>query len=288
MSKEQTLFDMPLAKRNPDDFFDKLEEVNVEFGALLPASITNQVAHLVECYQLFLQEKEKLSMLHKTLLNKAESIEKTTLGFPAIDASLEELKKRFRSKLITLFSSNFPIDVPSEFSSTLAKEDFEFSEETILSLFMEHTNNGDTSTLLKNETMKKLGQYVWPREDGFKLSKNKLTIPSFYWIEHCNIYNEKKIGYSSSNWQKPHDWKSAMDLFAMEQEIDWNTGSSLFLYYREHDKDKTGAFEKQTFEAAEVLTSTKLFKNGKMELHFKTDELAATFYNDWITPAKEL
>lgn len=271
-----------------DNFFEKLEEVTIEHETLLPKEVINSVNHLVDSYKRFIQSKEKLEELSSSLAREAKELDLIALASPSVNASVSNLKERLFSKLQNLFRENFPIALPAGFIEALKKEDFEIEKEVIMNLFMEFTNNGDTDQLLRTETLKNLADNILYSVEEPKLNKAKIQITRFYYTEQCSIWKERVISYSSRNWSKPTHWENALDAFAEENGIIHSTGSALFSYYRDHNKASKGAFEKQTYAGSQVLKSTKLFKNGKMELEFVTKELAAAFYRDWIIPAREL
>jgi len=193
------------------------------------------------------------------------------------------------NNLLSLVRTQYHIEPSSEMYKAFTNVDYG-DNEAILDTFSKHTNGGNTESIEREQKMKAIGQYIRTRAHNKPyIKKTKITIPSFYWTKKCRIYEETKIGHSSSNWDKPKDWAEAFKYFAKEHDIDWlMSGHKLFMFYKNNERASEGTFEKREFEDSVLLKSLKLFKNGKMELEFITEALALQFYEEWIIPAQNM
>lgn len=294
MSQDNTLFDLPEveSKNNElpdeDDFFDKLDAVEVDYTALGQFTL-NTIKYLAESYTAYIGYGEKLKELQKTLSDEAEDNDIDAFGVPEVTVGIQSIKESFRARLLSCFTDQFKISVPMELREALT-EDFDYGNaEKISELFMQYTNNGDTDAIERDEKIKAIGQFLYRRPESTQHSirKKKISIVNFFYTEKCTIFKEHRIGYSSSNWDKYKHWIAAIRYFANEQNLyELLSGYELIEFYDRNSRESEGAFEKRESEDSELITSTKLLKNGKMELEFRTEQLARLFWDDWIIPAQ--
>lgn len=294
MSQDNTLFDLPEVDGQnnelpeEDDFFGKLDAVEVDYASL-GTNMLNTIKHFTESYTAYIGYGEKLKELQKTISDDSKLNNTDAFGVPDVTIGIEDVIHSFRRRLLQRFTEEFNISVPTELSAVFT-EDFDYGDaEKISELFMQHTNNGDTDAIERDEKIKAIGQYLFRRPESTQhtIKKNKISIQGFYCTEKCSIWKEHKIGYSSSHWEKNKHWPAAIKYFANEQGIEWLlSGYELFEFYARNEKESEGAFELRESQDSEIIASTKLFKNGKMEMVFANEQIARLFWDEWIMPAQ--
>lgn len=292
---ERNLFDSPLNDGVPeeienenenDDFFDKIEAVEIDYS-VLGESVVNGISFWSASYLKKIEYYDDLKKFKEAYWEQSR-VEHNHY-FEETAVVKEDLEEKMLSNILNMIRSQFSIDTTDEMKEALTGIDYG-NKDTILDILMKYTNSGNTSDIKREQQLQKFAKHISAGNYNIPvLKKTKIQIPGFYYVEKCSIFKEHAIKYSSSNWGKDSDWSEAIRIFAEEHNLEtYYSGDTLFQHYSKNEREKHGAFETQVFEDSVLLESLKLFKNGKMELKFVSAELAQLFFDEWITPARNM
>jgi len=289
---ENNLFDLPgintedKQPESKDDFFDKIEAVEIDYS-VLGESVVDGITFWSASYVKKLEYYDDLKKFKEAYWEQSR-IEHNHY-FEETAVPKDDLASKIISNILGIIRSKFNIDTTDEMQEALTGINYG-DKDVILDVLMKHTNAGNTDEIKRDQIFQKFAKRISKGDYWIPvIKKTKITIPGFYYVEKCSIFKEYAIKYSSDNWNKDSDWSEAIKQFAREHNLEtYNSGDTLFEYYTKHEREKHGAFETQVFEDSGLLESLKLFKNGKMELKFISSELAQQFFDEWITPARNM
>lgn len=289
---ENNLFDLPEINtkneqpESEDDFFDKIEAVEIDYS-VLGESVISGVAFWSASYLKKIEyydelKKFKEAYWEQSRIEHNHYFEETVVVKDDIDAKMI-------SNILGMIRSKFSIDTTNEMKEALTGINYG-DKDVILDVLMKYTNAGNIDDIKRDQIFQKFAKRISKGDYWIPvIKKTRITIPGFYYVEKCSIFKEHAIKYSSDNWSKDSDWSEAIKQFAREHNLEtYNSGDTLFQHYEENTREKHGAFETQVFKDSVLLESLKLFKNGKMELKFISAELAQQFFDEWITPARNM
>lgn len=113
--------------------------------------------------------------------------------------------------------------------------------------------------------------------DKVTIKKNKLTIIDFVWWDHYS-WEGKKLGYSDSK---------VSPLFRGLSHFETGETETLFYYRSIYKELHEGERKYDIFSKYEIgynlVNSIKVFKNGKIEIEFQTNEQAEQFKREYLT-----
>lgn len=282
-----TLGEADATAENELDFFDKIEEIEVDHS-MLGANVVESIGFWSRSFAEKIKYLNELKQFKETFWEKAKENSSHYFRESSVPGMSEE-RVSLRTDILRLVRETFNIEPPSEMADELAKSDFDFTNTSaILDLIMLHTNNGDSEGIERDQKLKTFSRFVYvnPERGQHKLSKNKITIHRAFYSSKCSIWKEYTIGYSSH--EPARAWMDALEFFAKEQDISpQHTGQELFELFVHNHREEGGIYEKRENENSLILTSVKLLKNGNMDIHFKTNDIAQKFWDEWLMPAQE-
>ncbi|MEV9478221.1 hypothetical protein [Aliarcobacter butzleri] len=281
-----------------DNFMDKLTSVKKDYEGVLGQETIDFAETLVEEYQLYFKFRNSFNQLISNYKEEVKDnfyIKEHNIDFNSFD--IEKSDNRVERKLIDSIKSfierkwSFIIDEflinPKYETENSIHIDFT-NKESILSFISSKTNNGNCQKDAFEQKLRLLKKTLpYFKKDDIKLIKNKISIPNFYSVttsvgqicisQHCN----KKGFYDALLMFIKEDFPGATRSLSHITTLEKIYSYCPYAYLGESILDK------QEFTGNGII-ATKLFKNCKFEIWFKTDDLAKRFYKDYIMKSMEL
>lgn len=291
----QNLFDFGSGSGSSDtDFFSKLNGVKKDYKNTLGEAAVAFANELSCEFKEFLDFKAKLQSLQKeyeSTLIESSYIRKDTFDYDFFDISKEEARvnAKLSRTILNYIKDKWNLTINDTINPKYETEgavniDYANADD-ILNYLSLKTNNGNCANEAKNEMLMALYKSLpsW-KIDEVKNIKNKIVIPSFYSV------SQFLDSYRISHHCDKSNFYNALLTFIKEDfpgSDDWNTHIKTIqrIYsYSPSNYQGNNIFDTQEF-TGNGITGTKLYKNGKFEIWFKTDSLASRFYKDYIMEA---
>ena len=289
-SKEELV---PPSATKEDDFFSKIDEVEIEHS-VLGEEVETRVKAWVEEYNEFNAQIAKLKKAldaYSAFLDKTPvfNLKENTL----YKYSIEDLNPKFEkesvlepkdgllaARIVDLVKNRWGVDLSRD--DMLEKINFA-SADSILEYIAENINFGDTEGLILKQQMLKFKE-EWKYIDFTHKGKKVFAQNAFYF----NDFNMEYGNFSWENRRKLEILKEMLETYHKKTKgSTYSAINACFSYYTNRAKLKD-CFEKveEGYDTeVETITSTKLFKNGKFEMTFVSTEVAKEFFDEYITKA---
>ncbi|MEV9478223.1 hypothetical protein [Aliarcobacter butzleri] len=295
----KTLFDVfgeePNFGGSSNSFMDKLTSIQKDYETVLGLDTVEFVEKLVEEYneikEFHFQLNELIDIQHKKSTSYTSfSVLKSDFPYVKSNFIIDSLglTNKYDNKLYSLNSKLTVIlgqlrgIVQSyieeiwniDYDASKSFENIEITKEVILEEILKATNNGDFKTIRDEQLHKSiLKNLIWNSVD---LNKQKVVFERFFSTDKCKFFK---------TWSSHSDYKKVEILNkTLKHCFDFPENEQKHISFHLNKRDeKDGAFEEYKFLSS-VIEKLKLLKNGKLEIHFKTDNQAKKYFNDYILP----
>lgn len=276
-----------------DTFLEKLGSINKDYVSLLGEDTVEFAQNVVIEYKNYLIYKEEIQTINEKYLESIKGknlITKSTFEYGHFDSEKADknVSKSIKYKIIAHIREKWHIEISEYLFNTTHEEEGSvkvdyLSEENILEFIASKTNNGNGREISKEQMLNSLSKDVG---QNIKLVKKTVQLNQFYSLN---------MSYQSpciSHWCEKKGFYKALLAFCKEDFLGSckNTshiGTIESIYsFSPRGYQGDSILDKQEF-TGNFIVSTKLLKNGRFDIEFKTEDLAKRFYQDYLVECKK-
>lgn len=193
-----------------------------------------------------------------------------------LEKRIEGFKKSFISNIVSHFRKQYNISLESGEIKDRYKDTNGITYNDIVNEVFEQLGGFNFKEKAVNEIKENIRKTIY-RDDKIKIAKGKLTINDFVrwesWDSYCRIgWDDRKVN----------------PLFMALSHFDTEQAEEMEFYYEsvrnelEEGQRKYDIFRKYELGYNKV-KSIRIYKNGKIEIEFQTNEQAQQFKNEYLT-----
>lgn len=186
---------------------------------------------------------------------------------------MDAYKEGFIHRVIYHFEKAYNVTLKKEGLSK--KYDFSITYNNIIDEIFEQLGGFNFEEKSIKELKDKVRDTIY-NEDKIIIKKNKLTINDFVWWNHYS-WEGKRLSYSDSK---------MMPLFKALSHYETGSTDTLFYYKSIFNELYEGEKKHDIFSKYEIgynlVNSFKVFKNGKIEIVFQTNQQAEEFKREYL------
>jgi hypothetical protein len=278
-----------------DDFLSKFDNVEVKNTSRISATDEafcqdqeNIYKKAIEVYSNMLEQVKELEALSKEIGEKYKK-ENNGYSYPSstcmtyakidtrnINEQLIEFKNRFISHIVSYFENQYNITIEDE--KIISKYDENINYSNIIDEIIEQLDGYSFTEKAVEEIKEKCSDTVY-RYEKITVKKNKMSISDFiYWDAWGN---EKRLSGGTKT----------ISLFKALSHFEAQAINLIYSFERITTELRKGEREYDIFDKYDLsgfnkIKSFKAFKNGKIEIEFKSNELAEQFKREYFKHTK--
>jgi len=284
-----------------DNFFDKLNNTKKDYSMLLGKEVVDFANNLVKEYEQvknFINAQTEIIGSFKKELSKnsclTDKIFQYTLKFNEHEEELTKLDYSTKNNIVRYVRDNFQIEAQIHLMQFEHEKTDEHSKiinitdsESILKFIASITNNGNADEIVRDALLEKL-KYELGFEDRIKLTKKKVTISD---LLSTGVDYDGKAEIPIGARAAKSFWKTLrcleVDFYPGMKDAGYSSVDSIENAYTDRHRspyelnNETTLHDKQ-FWNGNFFTSSKLFKNGKLEIEFHEEDYAKAFVENYL------
>lgn len=299
-SKMKNLFDFNAGGSSAEEdlninsFLGKLESIEKDFSEILGERAVNFAHTIVSEYTMFLDYKSSINEINEKFIKQIQDnvfVMKSTFDYDYFinEKDSKRIYKMMKNRIINFIRNTYSVSISEDSFNTQYEDDEAsasvvdyLSENSILEFIASKTNNGNAEEISKQQMLNAL--YTDVRRNSIKLVKKVIQISDLFATD-CTF--EPRV----CHWCERNGFFNALLSFCKEDfpgsnKTNSHIGQIEAIYtYSPRGYQGEDIFHKQEF-TGNFIVSTKLLKNGRFDMEFKTPELAARFYQDYLVECK--
>ena len=249
---------------------DRISEADMKF-------CTDQETIYFKAYDLyseFLKEVEALE-IEADKLGYATCIKYAKIESENIKENIECITSKFISKICYHFITNYNVTINEEEIQRKYKE-LKVTKEQVIDEVIEQLGGLGFEDKAEQELIEKMKEITqsWRDEERVKVSKNKISIKSFFAIDSFS----EKWGTIQLCYGSRHKFETLFKIFAMYNGIN----SDEYTEIENRIKFKENIIREYIL-VGDKTKSIKLFKNGRVDITFTNSEYALEFRNKYCS-----
>jgi len=298
-----SLFDAPVEQATPS-FMDKINSVKKSYDDLLGVEFVQNI-------KILLKEYEEVQEYHESMNNMVAKQKAKIEEFQQFKEFSKYGASHFKDHLIGNISGsshNYDYDLSAKQRVTCGKLkarlnavmlksfniDYEFgfvgpetSYESLIEEILEATNSGNFEEVANEQLMESIRSNLIKHKE-ITLSKKKIVFNSFTNSYKCSIFKR----YETNMDNKTLDALINSMAAHYKEVIGIEEGADEFLFFNfltnhlSGSNEESGVYKAVTEVVTDYISKARLFKNGKLELEFKTTDIASSYYTNYILANK--